>query len=219
MASEGAMKLPDSVRAGTRPIVVYEQAVRAIQECSTILEAKHWSDKSEALAAWAKIYADDRVAQEARALKLHAYRQIGRLAVLLHPQKSNGRHGMAKGARGALIEHGFGANDANTMVRIGKIAEPKFAALVNRPRPPSPSTVVAHELAPSPIWAKFRGRFAAFLSTMRYAHIDAIVRDMSDKQVDDAKGMAKEAMDALGEFQEKLWKVQQDKGESLTKPR
>lgn len=83
-------KLPVVVREkvdASRLPVQYDEAVKALAACTTIDESKHWADKAEALAAWAKVYKDDQVAIEARRLKLHAYRRMGELAQELEKQR------------------------------------------------------------------------------------------------------------------------------------
>lgn len=44
------------ITGGRTPLVPveYEAAVKSLQACATLDEAKYWSDKSDALAAWAK---------------------------------------------------------------------------------------------------------------------------------------------------------------------
>jgi hypothetical protein len=206
VAAENLPDLPPNVRPSDRPIVVYEQAVYAIKQCSTILEAKHWNDKAEALAAWAKIYADERVEQEARALKLHAFRQIGRLADNMRQWTSLGQgRGSSKGAHSLLQEHGFNKTRATEALRIGRAPETVFNALVGRKRPPSPSTAASQHLRPNPEWASFSHRLAMLLSGARKVDFVALVASLSPKQREAAKAQAKEAMDELGELLEQLW--------------
>jgi hypothetical protein len=235
VTAESMSALPANVRASTRPIVVYEQAVYAIRACSTILEAQHWNDKAEALAAWSKIYADERVEQEARSLKLHAYRQIGRLADQMRQCEPRGKGyrkvgGSTKGARSLLMEHGIGAAKAQQMITIARVPDVRFQSFVNRPKPPSPSVLTSQELRPNPAWSKFSNRLSIFLSCARRTDSDDLVVGLDKKQIESAKTMAKEAMDFLGDLQERLWKVAHhevqtngtgsvDKGESITTPR
>lgn len=58
--------------------VVYADAVKALEACATMDEAKYYSDKSEALAAWAKIYGSQEDRKAAARLKLHAYARYAR---------------------------------------------------------------------------------------------------------------------------------------------
>lgn len=76
-------QLPTTVRERMKTIampVVYEDACKALVACTTLDEAKYYSDKSDALAAWAKIYKSDEAAMAAKRLKLHAYRRMSELA-------------------------------------------------------------------------------------------------------------------------------------------
>lgn len=92
--------------------VEYEQAVTALQACLTLDETKYWSDRADALAAWAKIYGNDQAGRKAKMLKLHAYRRMGILAAELCPPGSrkmgvgNGK-GSLPGPRALLESHGL----------------------------------------------------------------------------------------------------------------
>lgn len=70
------------ITGGRKPLVPveYEAACNALAQCVDLDEAKYWSDKADALAAWAKIYRDDRISAQAKRLKLKAYRRMGELA-------------------------------------------------------------------------------------------------------------------------------------------
>src|SRR5688572_2684465 len=102
---------PPGDHAAPKLPVEYSAAITAIAVCRTIDDGKYWSDKADALAAWAKIYKDDVVAREARSLKLHAYRRIGVLAAEIRPLKFRGRGG-AVGPNSLLVENGFSLTKA-----------------------------------------------------------------------------------------------------------
>ena len=180
--------LPANVQASERPIIVYEKAVAAIQECSTLLEAKHWNNKAEALGAWAKIYADDRVEREARALKLHAYRQIGRLADTMQVSKPIGKggykgvSGSTKGARNLLMGHGFAPGRAQHCLTIGRLQETVFQRAVNRRKPPSPTQLCDRDLRPNPMWAEVGNRMSIFLSSTKKFSPEKLAETMDEKQ-------------------------------------
>ena len=59
------------ITKGRTPLVPveYEVAIRALTECTTLDESKYWSDKSDALAAWAKIYHSDDAGRKAKLLE------------------------------------------------------------------------------------------------------------------------------------------------------
>lgn len=83
-------KLPATVRdrVATVPMPVeYEAACKALAACESIDEGKYWSDKADALAAWAKIYKSDEAAVAARRLKLMAFRRMGELASAMEAER------------------------------------------------------------------------------------------------------------------------------------
>lgn len=67
--------------------VEYEEACKALAACATIDEGKYWSDKADALAAWAKIYKSDEAAIAARRLKLQAFRRMGEIATQMESER------------------------------------------------------------------------------------------------------------------------------------
>lgn len=130
---------------GREPLVPveYEVAIKALQDCSTFEEAKYWSDKSEALAAWAKIYHSDKAILEAKRLKLHAYRRMGELANELRPirQGLKGKRGGAgPGKLQLLIEGGLTKNNAHAATFLGRMPKETFEKIVSTKNPLSPAT-------------------------------------------------------------------------------
>lgn len=129
------------ITGGRTPLVPveYEAAVNALQACVTLDEAKYWNDKADVLAAWARIYHNDRAARCARALRLHAHRRMGELAEELRPtKKQKGFKGRQPGATSLLVEMGIKQHDAQNMRNVAKADECTFLAAVNSSRPPSP---------------------------------------------------------------------------------
>ncbi len=118
------------VTAIPRIPVVYTEAVKAIAACRTLDESKHWSDKADVLAAWAKIYRDDEVALEAKRLKLHAFRRMSELAEALRPQlyANKGGHRPVKfaGPVSLLREQGFTRSQCATIRAVGKLKPSQF---------------------------------------------------------------------------------------------
>jgi hypothetical protein len=70
----------------------YEEACNALARCVDLDEAKYWSDKADALAAWAKIYHDTKIEDQARKLKAKARRSMALLAEALRPTKKTQSH-------------------------------------------------------------------------------------------------------------------------------
>jgi hypothetical protein len=121
--------------------VQYDAAVKALQECLQIDDAKLWADKADALAAWAKVYRDDVIGRQARQLKLHAYRKMGELAGELRPGGFGGRRGSLPGPRSLLLEQGLPRHAALAARTLVKLDEKTFNTLLERKCPPSPLRV------------------------------------------------------------------------------
>jgi hypothetical protein len=123
--------------------VEYENAVNALQACITLDEAKLWSDKADALAAWAKIYRSDDAARKAQQLKLHAYRRMGELALDLRPQQRKRRSdgkimGKKDGPASLLREQGLSSGKEFAATKLARLPQDEFEKLIARDRPPSP---------------------------------------------------------------------------------
>lgn len=144
------------ITRGRTPLVPieYETAVKSLSACLVIDDAKVWADKSDALAAWAKIYQNPEVMRKAKALKLHAYRRMGQLAQELRPPKPRGgRTGREPGAVLLLQEHGMSKMNANAASRLALLTEKKFERLLENPKAP---TTIMHELwNTDPTWRSF----------------------------------------------------------------
>lgn len=131
------------VTGGRTPLTPpeFEEAVRAIQACIDIDEAKYWSTNADIAAAWAKIYHSDEIMRKARVLKLHAYRRMSELAEKARPPYSAAgkRGGQGPGPNSWLHEQGFSKREAQNVRAVGRAAEPLFRKAINSPMPPTPS--------------------------------------------------------------------------------
>lgn len=177
------------------------------------METKAWNDKAEALAAWARVYSDERILREAKALKLHAYRQIGRLADAMRIQMPKGKGyrsigGSSRGAHSLLQEQGFSKTRASDALKIGRMDQKKFDEVVARSKPPSPSTVVSYELRSNPEWAKVSNRMAIFLTAIRKQNASKLAGTMNAQQRQKALEMMGEAKNWMQDFWSAL--IQQD---------
>lgn len=136
-------KQAKQITGGRTPLVPveYERACQALAQCVTIDEAKYWSDKADALAAWAKIYRDDQTGRKAAALKLHAYRRMGQLAAELRPKKAKYGGGLLPGPRSLLRENGLSQSHAIAARTLARMDKEPFDALIARPKIPTPTGV------------------------------------------------------------------------------
>jgi hypothetical protein len=194
--------------------VEYTTACKALAACLTIDEAKHFSDKADALAAWAKIYRSREAHIQARRLKLHAYRRIGELAIELRPQ-TTGRADMGKGRilaprrpgpMSLLIETGFTYSEAHTMRRVANMPAGAFENEINRPTPPTPSMMVNQfRKDATDQYLKFvRGRVPGALYFCRANSAKDLASGFSIDEALLVRGQVREIADWLDEFEQHL---------------
>lgn len=208
-----------SITGGRRPLVPveYDRALQALRECQKIDDAKYWSDKADALAAWAKIYQSNEAETQARSLKLHAYRRMGVIAGELRPVNyGGGRHadgshiGKPKGPVSLLKESGLNAGQSRDARRLASIPQEKFNSLLALPKPPSP--VVASRLmsARSENWkllfstGSALGNLRSFCR--RYAATE-FAAGLNSEDIFDTRQCVEEITDWLDEFAQHLPKV------------
>lgn len=114
----------------------YELAVQSLTECTTIDEAKYWSNKADVYSAWAKIYHSDEVMRKAKVLKLHAQRRMGQLAEQLRPTKT-GPKAAGQGPVQYLREQGFKRHEADEIRAVARAPKEAFDHEVAKKNPPS----------------------------------------------------------------------------------
>lgn len=115
----------------------YGRAVACIRSLETLEEGRHWSDRAEALAAWARIYRDDEVGRQARRLRLHALRRLAELA-----------GGLGNGGAEALRAFGFTAAQVRKIRGVGRVDPRRFAEAVEAEDPPATYVLLAEERTP-----------------------------------------------------------------------
>lgn len=122
------------ITGGREPLLPeeFQQACKQLAACREIDEAKVWSDKASALAAWAKIYHSTRIAKEARLLKLHSYRRMAELAKAIKKEKGTAPARILQG-------QGFKKWEADEVMAVGRASKQMFEEAINRAVPPSPS--------------------------------------------------------------------------------
>ncbi len=201
------------ITGGRKPLVPieYEAAVNALQACVTLDEAKYWSDKSDALAAWAKIYRDGQVEREARQLKLHAYRRMGELARELSPVGLSGGRPTKKSGGGPsqlLMGQGLTMGAARAAIAIAVVPEKKFDEAVKSVRPPSPYVLIKKSSG-SEAWTIISANTDDSLSRFRtfcrkYSNPAELARGLTPDEVSKSKAMAVECMEWLDAFEHAL---------------
>lgn len=196
------------ITGGRTPLVPveYESAVKSLVACTTIDEAKYWSDKADALAAWAKIYKSDEAGLQAKRLRLHAYRRIGVLAIELNPRKYNG-------ALKLLRSKGFAAHSANEACTVAKISEEKFHNILQAKSPPAPSGLIIKRPGASESWRRLaQGSGSGAVSLVAFAHYcrktdPTIARDLAADEAKRARGLIQEISEWLDELDANLRKI------------
>lgn len=199
LVASGQAQLPANIKPAAKAPVQYEQAVKALEACQTLDEARCFDNAADALAAWAKVYADDRVSVEARRLKLHAYRRIGILAEKLRPPVP-GR----KGPQSLLTESGFKPNQAQGAVKIARMPRQDFEREVARPVPRAPGQLVQIGLRPNPGAAALASRFQGLLSALRRDDLGAVVDSMSDDELAGCKFRITELLEKVGALRQRI---------------
>lgn len=122
--------------------VAYREAIKALERCQDIDEAKEFIDQAEALAAWARIYKKNEAGKQARALRLHAYRRMGELAQELAPRKGTSKGGSQPGPVALLKSVGMSRHHADAANHLAKMPDDNFSLVVNQDVPPAPTSVV-----------------------------------------------------------------------------
>lgn len=199
-------KQAKQITGGRTPLVPveYETAIKALVACTTLDEAKYWSDKSDALAAWAKIYRSDDVLLKAKQLKLHAYRRMGQLAKELRPG-GVGHDGNKPGPKTLLMENGMSRMHADAARRLATIPEQTFEHIV-RTRPVAPTTI-SRVLHKHPTFADFSGRMMTLRSVFRKhapREMASLMQQTSPAIQESTRVLVRELSEWLDEFEQRL---------------
>lgn len=193
--------------------VKYDVAVRALTACRNIDEAKHYADKSDALAAWARIYKDEHVKVEAKRLKLHAYRRMGVLAREIRPgtERTGRKGGSIPGPVSLLKEMGLSRNEAQSASLIGAVSNKRFKNAIDLPSPPAPSTFkFKNRKGVSEAWKSLTGAsgrgypMTGFRGFCRNNDPKKIARALSWSEVEKVREMATEIIEWMDAFDQYL---------------
>lgn len=201
------------ITRGRTPLVPveYESALKSLQACTTLDESKYWADKSDALAAWARIYKSDQAGNEARRLKLHAYRRMGELARELSPYKPG-----ISGAQTVLRQQGLKEYQVRAALVTAKLPQKKFDAFVSSARPPSPGDLrrYAGDRKLSHSWEILTGAYQGSNSSiLRTATLcqkhraKELARGLHPEEAEKARDAARTIIEWLDEFEQYLPKA------------
>lgn len=145
---------------------VYENARRALAECSQIDECQDWADKAAALASYARQAKDTTLQQLALRIQARAVRRAGELLKQIAPARGY-ENGTVVTRSQAADEAGLSERQRKTALRVASIPEHEFVEAIGRPEPLSVSllairgTVSTNKPKPSvavqalKTWARF----------------------------------------------------------------
>lgn len=194
--------------------IEYEQACKFLDQCIELDDAKYWSDKSDALAAWAKIYHDEDAARKAKRLKLKAYRRMGELAAELYPRKWNkvgaGLGGALPGPIKALKAAGLKQHEADWASALAKVPAEKFNRAVSSPRPPAPSAFMPKfAKGTSETWKRLSGHvggqsLTGFRGFIRGLDAKIVAAGLTKSEAALARAAVTEIVEWLDEFEQHL---------------
>lgn len=187
----------------------YEQALRSLQACIDIDEAKYWSDKADALAAWAKMYRNDEAGRKAKVLKLQAYRRMGVLSAELCPPGSrkmgegNGK-GSLPGPRALLESHGLSIAESDAARSLANLPKRQFEQLIKHPVAP---TTARHYIRDITLWHEVQRVMMTMRSKMRQHTPATVVATLTQTEITNAIDMVEELNCWLDEFDLRLRKA------------
>lgn len=205
-------KQAKQITRGRTPLVPvqYEAALNALSECISLDDAKVWSDKADALAAWAKIYRSDDVNRKAKMLKLHAYRRMGQLASEIRPATTRNK----PGPNSVLLESGLNSAQSRAALQIARTSERTFKKVVNADEVPSPSTFYLQSRSPTSARDEGWDCFAygansamSFRSFCRRYPAARLARSIGREHAESARALATELTEWLDEFEQALSRV------------
>lgn len=194
------------ITRGRMPLVPveYETACRSLAECLTIDEARYWSDKADALAAWAKIYHSNETLRKAKQLKMHAFRRMGILAGEIKPRTSLGRHGNAPGPVSELMKTGLSKNSATASRRLASMTQKDFDKMLEKPK--APSSIVQDLWLGNEDWAAFVKTAMSFRAALKRATPESVAAacKQSQRHTETARGLITDISDWLDELDRRL---------------
>lgn len=196
------------VIASSRPAalpVEYDRALQALVACTRIDEARTWSDKADALAAWAKIYKSDQASVLAQRLKLHAYRRMGQLAEELRPHRRGASGAMYPGGKSLLLESGLTKGESAAARRLATLTPRQFDQVLAEPAAP---TTIAHRLWNArPAWKQFSRASSLLKSMLEHQPAEQLadgICECGDRCIVEARDRTRSMIKLLTELERQL---------------
>lgn len=211
-AIEGMVPVPNVSKLNHSQVpVVYEEACRAVVACTTINEAKYWSDKADALSAWAKIYNEDKVTIEAKRLKLHAYRRMAELADEIMPSWRAERGFRCASVPIILKDYGIPEGQARIIGRIGELPASKVKQAIDQKKPPTPSTLALVDSTAQPDWTRIKRTLSSLISLTKDLNVTRLAKKMDAFERERAYDLAHDANVWTFRLMEEIADIDQDK--------
>jgi hypothetical protein len=138
--------IPDGINLDLRNARLpetYNHAKTAMAECAQTDECKAWSDKAEALRAYAKMQDDTELEDMAKRIKARAIHRASQLMAEFQskggrpPKRTTAATRGSSTQGGAAREAGFSEHQERQARDVGAIPKEKFEALVDGPNPPT----------------------------------------------------------------------------------
>jgi hypothetical protein len=123
----------------------YERAKAALAECADIDECRDWSDRAEAMAAYAQMRRDRTLFNLARRIQLRAKRKYAELEEFFDARGAHRKKVRAhlSSKREIAAAAGISEHEAKTCRRLAAVPEEVFNAAVESENPPSVTALAA----------------------------------------------------------------------------
>jgi hypothetical protein len=151
------MNLPSTDVSHARLPVAYEEAKRALAQCSKVDECQDWADKAMAMASYARQSNDETLYKYAERIKARAIRRCGEL--LRQVPAANGSRTDVEPQEGdhprltreqAATDAGLSEHQRKTALRVAAVPESDFAAQVESDSPPTLTELAKQGTAQKP---------------------------------------------------------------------
>lgn len=137
----------------------YQAAQKALAECSRVDECKHWSDKAQALASYARQAKDSSLHNLALRIQARAQRRMGELLKLVPRGDADGANLAQNRQEGAhppvtrtQVARDAGLSDyqRKTALRIASVPDGDFEAAVESDKPPTVTEMAMRGMVAKP---------------------------------------------------------------------
>lgn len=200
------------ITGGRQPfqLVPYEQALRLLDECQSIDDAKYWNNYADAWEVWSRIKKDTRAEMKARALKILAFEKAGKLSALIRPGSNGatkGKIGQQPGPRSLLLEAGFTDHEARAARRLALMSHDRVREFADQPRPPSPVHINStSNCSGSDGWKEWSVHISAIRALVRRGEPHALADRIRNDEIARVLGVVVEVAEWLDDFERHLKK-------------